>query len=142
VAFGAYGGAMSAKLSTPPLKKKKGLFDDTSDTAGGDTGDDSVDAAGDDLGNVDSGMPTKSVNAKPESQIARGTKEVADSGDSEGPSDIGDEGEGKELGSYDAVEDDAASELASTLGVSDDKMEAFKSALSDYVAACVRKSKT
>jgi hypothetical protein len=50
-----------------------------------------------------------------------------------------DDGEGREMGSYDAVEDDAASELAGIVGVPEDKREAFKSALSDYVAACVKK---
>jgi hypothetical protein len=111
--------AVALKMSGSGGGKKKPGFMDASDPVNPDTEDETGSA---DMATGDSGK-----------------SEPNDTGDSEGPSDIGDEGEGPEMGSYDAVEDDAASELAGIVGVPDDKREAFKSALSDYVAACVKK---
>jgi len=122
VGYGGMSSAMSLKLGGKG-KKKTSFLDDT--------GDDSVDPSGaEEVDDMDTS--SKGVNASEGEGV-----ELADSGDSE--PDIGDEGEGKEMGTYDAVEDDAASELAGIVGVPEDKREAFKSALSDYVAACVRK---
>ena len=56
-------------------------------------------------------------------------------------SDEDDEGEAApddEMDSYDDVEDSAGDELATLAGVKD--KAAFKSALRDYVEACVRRS--
>lgn len=48
------------------------------------------------------------------------------------------EGADEEMGGYDDVEDSAADELASLTGVED--KSAFKSALRDYVKACVERA--
>lgn len=126
VGFGGMSSAMALKMGGG--KKKLPFIDDTSGTTGGDTGDDSVDPDGaEEDGAIGS---SKGVNSSPEEEGAIGT------GDD---SDLPDEGEGPEMGTYDAVEDDAASELAGIVGVPEDKREAFKSALADYVAACVKK---
>ena len=109
--------AMALKMSGSGGGKKKPGFMDSADPVNSDTEDESGSA---DMATGDNG------------------KEPNDN-DTEGPSDLGDEGEGSEMDTYDAVEDDAASELAGIVGVPDDKREAFKSALSDYVAACVKK---
>ena len=115
------GGAMAAKMSGPPKKKKPSFADAVS---GGDDGDQTVDATGaDEVNDMDGDTSSTAVNSAPEVAAEAMT----------------DEGEGKELGSYDAVEDDAASELASLAGVPEENQAAFKSALSDYVAACIRK---
>lgn len=108
--------AVALKMSGSGGGKKKPGFMDAADPVNSDTEDETGSA---DMATGDNG------------------KEPADTGDSE--PDIGDEGEGPEMGSYDAVEDDAASELAGLVGVPDDKREAFKQALSDCVAACVKK---
>jgi len=115
------GGAMAAKMSGPPKKKKPSFADAVS---GGDDGDQTVDATGaDEVSDLDADVSSSPVNADTEASAGA----------------MKDEGEGGELGSYDAVEDDAASELASLAGVPEENQAAFKSALSDYVAACIRK---
>jgi hypothetical protein len=48
------------------------------------------------------------------------------------------EGDDEEMGSYDSVEDSAADELATLSGVED--KAAYKSALRDYVKACVERA--
>ncbi len=53
--------------------------------------------------------------------------------------DAADEAEPEE--SYDGVESDAADELASLVGLEGDDATSFKKALSQYVEACMNKSK-
>lgn len=52
----------------------------------------------------------------------------------------GDEAEDKDVKSYGDVEDSAAADLCNALGVPEDKHDAVKSALADYVKACVEKA--
>jgi hypothetical protein len=54
----------------------------------------------------------------------------------------GDDGDGsdKEMSSYDDVEDNAADDLMDALGVDEGSREQAKSALADYVKACVTKA--
>lgn len=119
--------SLGAKMGAGPKKKKPAFLDDTSGTTGGDDGDDSVDPRGGEAEDSVGEASVKPANAAPEDETG--------SGDMGGD----DAGEGPELGSYGDVEDNAASELASLAGVPPAKVEAFKSALSDYIAACIKK---
>lgn len=49
--------------------------------------------------------------------------------------------EGEDTGSIDDVEQSAAADLADALGADSDKVSAIKSALGDFVEACVKRLK-
>jgi len=54
--------------------------------------------------------------------------------------DEGDDGDDKPMSSYGDVEDNAANDLFDALGVDEGDRAQAKSALSDYVKACVEKA--
>lgn len=122
--FGGMGGAMAAKMGGAPKKKKPSFMGGMDDSvSGGDDGDQTVDSLGDSVANMDADVSGTPVNAKPEADAES----------------LKDEDEGKELSSYGDVEGDAADEMASLAGVPEESRAAFAAALSDYVAACIRK---
>jgi len=71
---------------------------------------------------------------------AKGASAAGEEGDEEETdAEAADEAEPEE--SYDGVESDAADELANLVGLEGDDATSFKKALSQYVEACMNKSK-
>jgi hypothetical protein len=64
-------------------------------------------------------------------KVKRGQSSSADEGDDDAADDAG--------MSLDEAEDDAVGEMAEILGVEEGDRDAFKSALSDFVRACMKR---